>query len=267
MNHNKEFTSLLAQTAEITRGRIHRREVYRDFIDYCALNISVQTDHVHQERKTSLDKLLKRYKEEERTAFAHTFRELAHTVVSNVEGGIHEDLLGSTYCEFGADNRALKQDFTPQDVARLLAKITTIGNHYELPSEGFFTLNDPTSGSGILLLAAVEEAIRNGLNPSEQLVIQASDCDIACAQMTYIHLSLYGIPAVVVQGDCISMKEYSRWYTPVYLWRKWVWRAPMSFGTRRNPSDEQLKMLTEPMYAQCRKLDQFFRKEVSQRGA
>lgn len=267
MNHNKEFTSLLAQTAEITRGRIHRREVYRDFIDYCALNISVQTDHVHQERKTSLDKLLKRYKEEERAAFAHTFRELAHTVVRNVEGGIYEDLLGSTYCEFGADNRALKQDFTPQDVARLLAKITTIGNHYELPSEGFFTLNDPTSGSGILLLAAVEEAIRNGLNPSEQFVIQASDCDIACAQMTYIHLSLYGIPAVVVQGDCISMKEYSRWYTPVYLWRKWVWRAPMSFGTRRNPSDEQLKMLTEPMYAQCRKLDQFFRKEVSQRGA
>ena len=108
MNHNKEFTSLLAQTAEITRGRIHRREVYRDFIDYCALNISVQTDHVHQERKTSLDKLLKRYKEEERTAFAHTFRELAHTVVRNVEGGIYEDLLGSTYCEFGADNRALK---------------------------------------------------------------------------------------------------------------------------------------------------------------
>lgn len=148
-----------------------------------------------------------------------------------------------------------------------LAKITTIGNHYELPPEGFFTLNDPTSGSGILLLAAVEEAMGNGLNPSEQLVIQASDCDIACAQMTYIHLSLYGIPAVVVQGDCISMKEYSRWYTPAYLWRKWVWRAPMSFGTRRNPSDEQLKMLTEPMYAQCRKLDQFFRKEVSQRGA
>lgn len=202
MNHNKEFTSLLAQTAEITRGRIHRREVYRDFIDYCALNISVQTDHVHQERKTSLDKLLKRYKEEERIRVCtHISGTSLITVVRNVEGGIYEDLLGSTYCEFGADNRALKQDFTPQDVARLLAKITTIGNHYELPSEGFFTLNDPNSGSGILLLAAVEEAIRNGLNPSEQLVIQASDCDIACAQMTYIHLSLYGIPAVVVQGD------------------------------------------------------------------
>lgn len=65
---------------------------------------------------------MKRYKEEERAAFAHTFRELAHTVVRNVEGGIYEDLLGSTYCEFGADNRALKQDFTPQDVARLLGE-------------------------------------------------------------------------------------------------------------------------------------------------
>ena len=56
-----------------------------------------------------------------------------------MEGGIYEDLLGSTYCEFGADNRALKQDFTPQDVARLLAKITTIGNHYELPLRVLYT--------------------------------------------------------------------------------------------------------------------------------
>lgn len=267
MNHNKEFTRLLAQTAEITRGRIHRREVYRDFIDYCASSISVRTDPVHQGRKASLDELMKRYKKEEKAAFARTFWELAQTVVRNVKDGIYEDLLGPTYCEYGADNRALKQDFTPQDVARLLAKITVGEHHFELPSEGFSTINDPASGSGILLLAAVEELASNGFNPSEQLVIQASDRDIACAQMTYIHLSLYGIPAVIIQGDCISMKEYSRWYTPVYLWRKWVWRAPMPFGTRRNPSDEQLKMLTEPMYAQCRKLDQLFRKEVSQRGA
>ena len=31
--------------------------------------------------------------------------------------------------------------------------------------------------------------------------------------------------------------------------------------------NNRLILLTEPMYAQCRKLDQFFRKEVSQRGA
>lgn len=267
MSHNEELTRLLIQTSEITRGRIHRREVFRDFIAYCALRISIQTDPVHQGRKASLDEVMNRYEAEETAVFARTFLELTHTVVKNVENGIYDDLLGFAYCDCGANNHALKQDFTPQDVARLLAKIITAGHHFELPPEGFFTINDPASGSGVLLLAAVEEMARNGFNPSEQLVIQASDRDIACAQMTYIHLSLYGLPAVVVQGDCISMAEYSRWYTPVYLWRKWVWRAPMPFGTSRNLSDEQLKMLTEPMYARCRQLDQLFRKETGQRGA
>ena len=50
MNQNKELTSILAQTAKNKRGRLHRREDYRDFIEYSALNISVQTELVDQER-------------------------------------------------------------------------------------------------------------------------------------------------------------------------------------------------------------------------
>ena len=63
---------------------------------------------------------------------------------------------------------------------------------------------------------------------------------------------------IVVHGEIIEMKEYDRWYTPAYLWGKWVWRAPMSFGTVRNKSDETLKMLDEPMYGIWRRVDQIF---------
>ena len=157
-------------------------------------------------------------------------------------------------------NRALEQVFTPPDVARLMAQFV-FGQPKELPSEGHFTLNDPTCGSGALLLAAAEQTAHNGYDTCEQLVIQASDVDICCVQMTYIQLALYGIPAVVVHGEIIAMKEYDRWYTPVYLCGKWVWRAPMPFGTVRNKSDEKLKMLDEPMYAACRQMEQFFRKK------
>ena len=101
---------------------------------------------------------------------------------------------------------------------------------------------------------------RRGINPSEQLVIQASDLDISCVQMTYIQLALYGVPAVVIRGDVLTLQEYDRWYTPAYLLGKWVWRAPQPFGTRMNESDERLKMLEEPMYAAFRLAEQFMRK-------
>lgn len=78
--------------------------------------------------------------------------------------------------------------------------------------------------------------------------------------MTYIQLALYGVPAVVIRGDVLTLQEYDRWYTPAYLLGKWVWRAPQPFGTRMNESDERLKMLEEPMYAAFRLAEQFMRK-------
>lgn len=85
--------------------------------------------------------------------------------------------------------------------------------------------------------------------------------DITCVQMTYIQLSLYGIPAVVIRGDVLTLKEYDRWYTPAYLLGKWIWRAPQPFGARKNESDECLKMLEEPMYTAFRMAEQFMREE------
>lgn len=260
MESNKKFVDLLRKAISVTRGRISEREVFRDFIAFCALQLSVLTDPVHPERAEQLQKIKENYEAEELTAFSQTFLELAQIIERYIDQGVYEDLLGMAYNECGATNRALEQVFTPPDVARLMAQFV-FGQPKELPSEGHFTLNDPTCGSGALLLAAAEQTAHNGYDTCEQLVIQASDVDICCVQMTYIQLALYGIPAVVVHGEVIAMKEYDRWYTPVYLWGKWVWRAPMPFGTVRNKSDEKLKMLDEPMYAACRQMEQLFRKK------
>ena len=32
--------------------------------------------------------------------------------------------------------------------------------------------------------------------------------------MAYIQLSLYGIPAVVIHGNTLTMETWSHWYTP-----------------------------------------------------
>ena len=37
------------------------------------------------------------------------------------------------------------------------------------------------------------------------------------AYMAYIQLSLYGIPAMVIHGNTLTMEEWDRWYTPCAL--------------------------------------------------
>ena len=258
MNQVKDFTDVLSQTVKVTRGRISERDVFRDFIVLSALQISALTDPVHPKRTKLLGKLLESYEKAEQDALFHTFHKLVQTITQNTETGIYQDLFNVPYMECCTVKHSLKQDFSPSGVGNLIGQLVFEG-HPELQPEGYMTLNDPTCGSGTLLLEAVGRFASKGFNPSEQLVIQASDVDAYCAQMTYIQLSLYGIPAVVIQGEVIAMEEYDRWYTPAYLWGKWVWRAPMPFGTARNRSDELLKMLDDPMYAACRQMDRFIR--------
>lgn len=259
MEHYRDFNKFLLKIAGVTRGRTSRGEVFRDFIAYCALRISTLTDYVHLERGEYLAELTKRYTTFERDIFEQALHQIVNRVSQNIEQCTYEDLMSLPFWECSAANRSLKQDFTPMDIAKLLAQLI-YGESPALPQEGYYSLNDPTCGSGTLLLASVDCLVRKGVNPSEQLVIQASDLDITCVQMTYIQLSLYGIPAVVIRGDALTLKEYDRWYTPAYLLGKWIWRAPQSFGARKNESDECLKMLDEPMYAAFRLADQLWRK-------
>ena len=144
-------------------------------------------------------------------------------------------------------------DFTPPNLTRLMARIT-MGATPTLPPEGYFTVTDPTCGSGITLLAAAEQLADAGYNPCQHLVMQAADLNRTCAHMAYVNLSLYGIPAVVIHGNTLTMEEYSRWYTPAYVLGNWIWRCPLPYGSSRNRSDELLKMATDPLYAAIRKL-------------
>lgn len=245
------FSDTLLNTTKLTRGRIHQGQVFCDFLAYCACELSNRTDPIHlEERKEHQKSIAKNYTPQELETFMSTFRQPAAEVAKNVDMGEYTDLLGFVYQQLHPKSGPLKQDFTPPDIGRLMSRIAFQGE--ELPEEGYFTCNEPTCGSGVLCLEFAENLLRQGYNPCEQLVIQASDLDSQCVHMTYLQLSLYGIPAVIIQGDVISLKEYDRWYTPIYIWRKWVWRQPMPFSTGRSKSDELLKMASEPWYAAVR---------------
>ena len=253
-----QFDRTLLKIAEITRGRISRPQTLSDFLAYCALLLSIRTDPVHTEQRSkSLERLKANYKKDEWEAFYQGLVDLCRTFVSNIQVGRYEDLFAGPFTQVRATSQALKQDFTPVDVGKLIGAIS-VSSNISLPEKGFFSLGDHACGSGTLLLAGAQRIADTGYNPAEQLVIQAADLDARCVHMTYLHLSLYGIPAVVVHGNTITLNEYDRWYTPVYLWRKWIWRAPMPFGDSGYISDEKLKCFDEPIYGAYRYMEQQF---------
>lgn len=85
MENNKKIVDLLSKAISVTRGRISEREVFRDFIDFCALQISTMTDPIHSERAGTLQKLLERYETKEKKEFTNAFQELVHIFAENVK--------------------------------------------------------------------------------------------------------------------------------------------------------------------------------------
>ena len=115
-----------------------------------------------------------------------------------------------------------------------------------------------------MVLATAGRLQEVGINCFTQSVTLAVDVEIRCVYMAYSQTSMYGLPAVVLHGNTITCEEFSRWYTPMYLKDKWVWKAPLGFAASCNASDELLKLATEPMYAAMRQAERLFRDELTE---
>ena len=242
---------------KLTRGRIECRQVYRDFIALAAMKISIAIDVVHrQSRIAAQAELLQKYSQAEREQLMTGIGELCLHFADSLSNDHYDDLLGRVYQELGMTGKN-GVEFSPYDICSVIAQISMADVMKELPAKGYFTMNDCCCGSGNLLLAAAEEITKKGFNVCQHLVMQANDISLNCVYMTYVQLSLHGIPAVVIHGDTITLKEYDRWYTPAYILGRWVWRCPMPFSSGRNRSDELLKMAEEPMYAAIRQTQWF----------
>ena len=252
MNLDKPFLKL----ADITRGRISRSQTFSDFVTYCALLLSARTDPVHTEsRSEALKQLMQSYEEPELQAFHKNLLLMCETAVNNIDAGRYEDFFGTVFMQIGSPNKSLQQCFTPPDIGRAMAMLT-MPEDIKLPAAGYFTLNDCACGSGILLLSGAERLAENGFNTAQQMVVQAVDMDIRCVHMAYLNLALYGVPAVVIHGNSLTLKEFDRWYTPAYLFGNWVWREPMPLGPKGRISNERLKMMTEPWYLALQLINQ-----------
>lgn len=91
-------------------------------------------------------------------------------------------------------------------------------------SMGNANKNTTGSGSGAMIIAFAEIMKKYGYNYQKQLFVEAVDISEMCFKMTYIQLSLLGIPAKVLLGDTLAMKFKECLYTPFYYLSSIDWK-------------------------------------------
>ena len=125
------------------------------------------------------------------------------------------DFLGHVYEELNATVKSFGQFFTPDSVAKLMARIT-FGDLEAKPGK-IVKIGDPACGAGALLIEAAESFIENGGRQGD-LLIFGEDLDATACCIFYVQASLLGYAAVVSHQDSLSRTTYEGpWYTPCYF--------------------------------------------------
>lgn len=115
------------------------------------------------------------------------------------------DLLGVVYEEFGMDSDAFGQYFTPHNICDAKAELLI---DVEEPREEPYTIADPASGSGRLLIHADKN-----IHADADVVYYGQDKDLTCAKMTALNFCFFNMDGFAVHGDSLKMEMRRVWQT------------------------------------------------------
>lgn len=202
----KEFTSKLSNLD-------HSRSISTVFNDFltlicCSLAQTVyRSDNLEQKYLN----IIKTYTNEQ----AEEFSKLLAFLVLGLEQA-PQDFLGQVFMSLNLGSQANGQYFTPYSVSKFMAEIN-FAEIESFQSNQLITLSEPCCGSGALIIAFAQTLKEHNINYQQKLFVEAIDISEMCFKMTYIQLSLLGIPAKVVQGDSLFLKFQQVLYTPFYF--------------------------------------------------
>ena len=200
--------------------RIGRHELLSDIFACSAICISNRVDKAHfKEREDMYLRIIRKYDEPDRMLIADAFAMIYILLASQIEHGFN-DYLGELYMKSDTQNAKAGQFFTPYHVSKTCAEMTIDGALVKEHAENnkILILHEPACGSGGMIIAAADILHnRYHFNYVRNLFVECGDIDARCVHMTYLQLSLAGIPAVVYQRDALSMQTWARWETPAYI--------------------------------------------------
>lgn len=208
-------------------GSVRDRDNYtviRDFFELSAISIRNIFDHgnEHANLEKRYTEIAQGYKKEYLEGFATALGMLGKKIQDAVNGNApFADWAGELYMESGTSNGKAGQFFTPYSVSQCMARINFPKDDVRAKlgddPNRVFTIYEPTCGAGGIIVASIEALNEAGVNYSWNVFVDCGDIDPRCVHMTYVTLSLLGVPAVVRLGDALMMEYRQTWFTPAYL--------------------------------------------------
>lgn len=200
-------------------------EIVSDFFEMSAIAIRNTVDLRSTIRKQYEERYLqaaKHYGPEQLQKFGQVLAIFQDEIAKALDGkAAFADWAGEIYMESKTSNSNLGQFFTPYHVSKVIAlcglDISGIKSKLVADPDTIITLHEPTCGGGGLIVAAIEELHRQNINYAWNVFVDCGDIDSRCVHMTYLVLSLLGVPAVVRKGDALLLEYSENWFTPAYI--------------------------------------------------
>ena len=192
------------------------QKVFHDFVKMCAIALYNPFAKNQKLENEYLD-TINYYGKDDREIFPTMLAKLVMMYES-----VHDlhDILGEIYENENMSSKILQQFFTPTHIAKFMAEITTENEEQlkEIIEEnGFIRMEEPTCGSGVMILGLANALERRNINYQRDLLVYANDISDTCVYMTYIQLSLYGIPAIVTCGNALTGEVRFKMETPFFF--------------------------------------------------
>ena len=229
-NHPKAIQTLLTDCSRDTGHRTW--EVFTDWVAAMALSLANTAElnpAVRAKREEEYERIQAKHGPDNMERFS---KAMAH-LISLLEEE-RTDALGRLYMQLELGNKDTAQFFTPYEVSKVMAALTFDEEYARRTVEerGYVTVSEPACGAGGMLIAFAEHMREIGLNPQTQLHVTAVDVDLTAVHMTFVQLSLLGVPAVVVHGNALTLEEWSHWRTPFHVTGLWEYRlrAPKKYA-------------------------------------
>lgn len=214
----KEIIKLVNQASH----RVNPNKFLSDTFECGAIAVSNQFDFPKAEqREERYKQIMHAYEPKERELMAEAFAKI-YALLSSVvyDDGKFNDWLGELFMQTGIGNKHNGQFFTPYHISNFCAKASideSVVRQNQQNNE-IITINDPTCGAGGMLVAALETLDRDyHFNYAYNCFMLGEDIDIRCVHMTYLQLSLAGVPAIVKHTNSLTRETWDVWKTPAFL--------------------------------------------------
>ena len=190
MANMSDKANQIIKTIQLMSGKYGVYEIFADWVRTMALAFANQVEY-SDVRENDYIETMKRYDESEQTKLF----EMTAWLVEWADEQMY-DMLGYIYMHLEFGSKTLGQFFTPYNICQLMAKMYKFDGN-------IVTANEPTCGAGGNIIALAEAMKEQGYNYQQLLKVTCQDLDVKAVYMTYVQLTLYGIPAVVYQTDTL----------------------------------------------------------------